>query len=631
MMHPPEAISRADSSRPSSPLATPSARSQTGRDSYGPLTAGDSNASPSSSNASPLPAVGVVLIGTTATVRALWGQVEATCPGVVPSGCVLVEGAAVAVRGIGGGAWHGRVDDLPPILGTLDNLVELHARRRFKLALVSLPAGMDAKLGARLGTGLDRLGIPFRMIPSLPELIARAGRPASCGAPSLDHSANVAAFRSPAAPPASDVAARVAAIDPAVLIGRTHFGLDGKAVGAMIRGKRVLITGAGGSIGSELARVAAGFAPDRIILMERAENALFNIDHQLGRRFPSVARSAVLHDVVRADETADLLARFKPDVVFHAAAHKHVPLMEDHPAHAVENNFFGTKAIADAAVAASVGRVVLISTDKAVNPTSVMGATKRLAELYIAGLAAKVGSSAAPGAGTRLSIVRFGNVLASACSVVPIWTAQLLEGGPITVTDPRMTRFFMTIPEAATLVAQAAALSTAPGFAPVYVLDMGEPVRILDLAIRLARLLGLEPRISNWVSYARQTGLGPEIGTDPTVGESVTGGPEVPIVLSGVRPGEKLFEQLAYAAENLAPTSHPGINCWRGTAASDSPTATLPNPDQLAADFANLRLGTTASRAAVLATIRAWVPELRADADAAPAPLAAAPKSAHAA
>ncbi len=348
-------------------------------------------------------------------------------------------------------------------------------------------------------------------------------------------------------------------IDPAVLIGRTHHGLDRRAVAAILTGKRVLITGAGGSIGSELARVVAGFNPERLILMERAENALFSIDNQLARRFPGIARSAVLHDVVDAEHTLEIVRTHQPHVIFHAAAHKHVPLMEDHPSHAVNNNLFGTKAIADAALACGAERFVLISTDKAVNPTSVMGATKRLAEMYVSSLAAGP---------TCFSMVRFGNVLASACSVIPIWAAQLADGAPITITDPRMTRYFMTIPEAATLVAQAAALAGDPDSAPLYVLDMGEPVRILDLALRFVRLSGCQPRVR-----ADTLPPGSEL---PAAGDSTIdpGAPIVDIVFSGIRPGEKLFEQLAYAAENLAPTSHPGIACWKRDNPGNTPAGT---------------------------------------------------------
>ncbi|GJM18349.1 MAG: hypothetical protein DHS20C14_05620 [Phycisphaeraceae bacterium] len=238
-------------------------------------------------------------------------------------------------------------------------------------------------------------------------------------------------------------------------------------------------------------------------------------------------------------------------MVFHAAAHKHVPLMEDHPAHAVENNLFGTKSIADAAVAAGAERFVLISSDKAVRPSSVMGATKRLAERYVQSLAAQ------PGQQTRLSMVRFGNVLGSAGSVLTIWGAQLAEGGPLTVTDERMTRYFMTIAEAASLVVQAAAFS-GEGRAPaaarsgeVFVLDMGEPIRIVDLAARYAMACGYTPVLAGH--------------TPPP-----TDCPVVEVVLTEARPGEKLHEELAYHAEQLAQTGHPGVQALASPGVPDA-------------------------------------------------------------
>jgi len=363
-------------------------------------------------------------------------------------------------------------------------------------------------------------------------------------------------------------------IDLGELIGRTPHALDREAVARVLTGKRVLITGAGGSIGSHLAHVAAEFAPEQVVLMERSENALFEIDRQLSRRFPGVAHRAVLHDVVDEPETRRLVVQAQPHVVFHAAAHKHVPLMEDHPGHAVLNNLFGTKAIADAAVEAGAERFVMISSDKAVNPSSVMGATKRLAEVYVAHLGRTLGD-----AGTRMSMVRFGNVLGSACSVLTIWSSQIAEGGPVTVTDPRMTRYFMTIPEAAGLVVASATLEEQPS-GGVYVLDMGDPIRVLELAERFMRGHGVEPRI------VRETGRGELVGdcmatsakcvADESLvsivnsaikqreGRGSEGLPMMDIVFTGVRPGEKLHEELAYAAESLRRSGHEGIRCWIG-------------------------------------------------------------------
>ncbi len=493
--------------------------------------------------AEPKPSFAAVLVGTPETLAVLWSQVTAECV-PMPVGAVVVGGVADSREPA-----QGRLSAASglglPVFGSLDDLAGLPVRPR--VAIVSLPASQPMLI-ARTRATLAALGIEERFVPVLADAMVPAPDTRSWWKP------------------------QPTAVDPAVLIGREPHTLDRAAVGRVLRGKRVLITGAGGSIGSELARIAADFAPEMLMLMERSENALFEIDRQLART--GVARRAVLHDVVDAAGTRRLLAELRPDVIFHAAAHKHVPLMEDHPAHAVTNNVFGTKAVADAAVAAGCGHFVLISTDKAVHPTSVMGATKRVAEQYVRWLHGQVAEAAQrsstagdtvrrtvpPGtppweSPTSFSVVRFGNVLGSACSVLPIWAAQLAEGSPITITDRRMTRFFMTIPEAATLVVQAAALSSGRGIgadarpdrpaeAPLYVLDMGEPIRIVDLAERLIRLQGLEPVFAS--DGAR----------------SPVGAGQAEVVFTGIRPGEKLHEELTYAAEPLRPTPHPGIRAF---------------------------------------------------------------------
>ncbi|MFG0260414.1 MAG: polysaccharide biosynthesis protein [Phycisphaerales bacterium JB041] len=459
----------------------------------------------------PKPVPSLVLIGTPDTLAGLVSQLSPGS-GPRPIGAVVVGGSvaeglgAMAEQTVGAGEL--------PILDSLEDLARLAVRPR--AAIVSLPASQPMLI-ARTRTALAELGIEERFVPPLADVLAPVPDTRSWWKP------------------------QPAAIDPAALIGRDPHRLDRAAVGRVLRDKRVLITGAGGSIGSELARIAADFDPEQLVLMERSENALFEIDRQIART--GVNRRAVLHDVVDAAGTRRLLAELRPDVIFHAAAHKHVPLMEDHPAHAETNNVFGTKSVADAAAAAGCGHFVLISTDKAVHPTSVMGATKRVAEQYVRHLhnALRAQGQAAP---TMFSVVRFGNVLGSACSVLPIWAAQLAEGAPITITDPRMTRFFMTIPEAATLVVQAAALSEGSTDAPLYVLDMGEPIRIVDLAERLIRLQGLEPVFA----------------TDGRPAAATPGKAEV--IFTGIRPGEKLHEELTYAAEPLRPTPHRGIRAF---------------------------------------------------------------------
>jgi FlaA1/EpsC-like NDP-sugar epimerase len=406
----------------------------------------------------------------------------------------------------------------------------------------------------RLRARLQELGIRERVIAPLAEIVAGVVNGAVGGVSGAN--ANGAAGSVGSGVSGGDNAVRMNRSEVSVseLIGRVPYGIDRRAVSGILADKRVLITGAGGSIGSEIARIVATFKPEQVVLMERSENALFEIDRQIARRFPNVRRSAILHDVVDAEQTLNHLQRVRPHAVFHAAAHKHVPLMEDHPSHAVNNNLFGTKSIADAAAATGVERFVLISSDKAVNPTSVMGATKRLAEMYIQALAsgrvnAKVANSKPT---TRFSMVRFGNVLGSACSVLPIWGQQLSEGGPITVTDPRMTRYFMTIHEAATLVIQSAAIERREPGASVYVLDMGEPVRILDLAQRFVRAHGFECLVLDKETPRHGLGL---------MGDAAG---RIEIEITGARPGEKLHEELAYAAENLVPTNYPGILSWGG-------------------------------------------------------------------
>jgi FlaA1/EpsC-like NDP-sugar epimerase len=512
----------------------------------------------------------IVLVGTEATLlRARdWLAQVPTGPKIV--GAIVVDRTAGPRLRVASGL---------RVLGGIEALANLAADEQVEAAVVSLPSAMGESINLVRGA-IRRAGLEERFLPTLEDLLSQSP-PWAIGLGM--NAAEGSAGRGWMKPSAR--------IDIAQLIGRVPHELDHEAVSMMLRGKRVLITGAGGSIGSELAKMVAKFQPAQVQLMERAENALFEIDAQLGRQAPGVSRRAILHDVVDAEGTLRLLVELRPHVVFHAAAHKHVPLMEDHPAHAVNNNLFGTKAIADAAQATGCERFVFVSTDKAVNPTSVMGATKRLAEQYVQGLQA----GREPGRGvegkTQFSLVRFGNVLGSACSVLTIWSSQLSEGGPITITDPRMTRFFMTIPEAATLVIQAAALE--PGVssgAGVYVLDMGEPLRIVELAERFIRAHGFEPSLVNSAD--------PESNRASTPGLNM---PMMPITVTGMRPGEKLYEELAYSSEGLAPTSHPGIRAWAGEPTIDDPAAMI-------AELSGVRA--SRDRTAVLAALRRWVPQM---------------------
>ena len=302
------------------------------------------------------------------------------------------------------------------------------------------------------------------------------------------------------------------------LLRREPIKTDLQQVGSLVRDRVVMVTGAGGSIGSELCRQLARLEPRRIIALGRGENSIFELLQELGRAFPHIPVEPVIADVRDRDRLARVIGRSTPYSVFHAAAHKHVPLMEANVAEAVLNNVLGTQNVVELCHAHDVQHFVLISTDKAVRPTSVMGATKRIAEQIVHECA----SSRASG----YVSVRFGNVLGSRGSVVPTFMRQIAEGGPVTITHPDMTRYFMTIPESVQLVLQAAALGDQ---GEVFVLDMGEPVRILDLAADLIRLSGLEP------------------------------GADIEVQFSGTRPGEKLFEELFFKGANVIPTDHPKI------------------------------------------------------------------------
>lgn len=287
------------------------------------------------------------------------------------------------------------------------------------------------------------------------------------------------------------------------LLGREEVKLDMDAISEKLTGKTILVTGAGGSIGSELCRQVLRFNPKKIILLGHGENSIYTIDMELRKKgAPWTKIIPIIADVQDRNRIFDIISEYKPDVIYHAAAHKHVPLMEQNPLEAVKNNIFGTKNVAEAADMFGIGHFVMISTDKAVNPPNVMGATKRFAEMIVQNLAKE--------SKTKFAAVRFGNVLGSRGSVVPLFKQQIATGGPVTVTDPEMTRYFMTIPEASRLVIQAGTLANG---GEIFVLDMGEPVKIVDLAKNLIKLSGYNED-------------------------------DIVINYSGIRPGEKLFEEL---------------------------------------------------------------------------------------
>ena len=408
-----------------------------------------------------------------------------------------------------------------PVLGTIDALervvadLDRRGRRPQKLVLAAQNLG-----GAEIRRLLDRadaLAIPLARLPRLTEFRQDLEDPLR------------AAWES----------TRPIAIED--LLGRPQAVLDREAMGRLIGGRRILVTGAGGTIGSELARQIAALGPARLILVDNGEFLLYSINSELGERYPELAIRPILGDVRDRGRIDSIIVGEDPQIVFHAAALKHVHIVEAHPIEGVLTNVIGTRHVAEAARAHGVGLVVMISTDKAVNPGSVMGATKRLAESFCQALdLAEARRPAAPAIGaigTRFVTVRFGNVLGSTGSVVPLFTRQLAAGGPLTVTHPEVSRFFMTVREAVELVLEASATQPAPeqadakgaGRGKIFVLDMGEPVRIVDLARQMIRLAGLRPER------------------------------DIEIRFVGLRPGEKLQEALFHAAEAPVPTRNPAL------------------------------------------------------------------------
>lgn len=305
------------------------------------------------------------------------------------------------------------------------------------------------------------------------------------------------------------------------LLGRDQIKLDLEKIQKGLIGKTILVTGGAGSIGSEIARQLSRFNTRQLILVDQAETPAFYLGEELKNRFPDRNIRIILGDVTRSETMEEVFRKYRPDIVFHAAAYKHVPIMEVHPHEAFRVNVGGTKNISELSIKYNVEKFVMISTDKAVNPTNVMGATKKICELWVHALSQRKGIK------TQFITTRFGNVLGSNGSVIPLFNKQIAEGGPVTITHPEITRFFMTIPEACQLVLEAGFMGNG---GEIYVFDMGEPVKVIDVAINLIRLSGLEPHKDIKIKYV------------------------------GLRPGEKLFEELFAQNEPMIPTHHPKIS-----------------------------------------------------------------------
>ena len=424
--------------------------------------------------------------GADSFLRALAGERRATLRVVG----LLALGRNQTGRRMGGHAILGGVSELRRVLDRLG------AQGRLPDALVVTEPRLAGSRMAYLLEEAQRRGIPVRQAPRPTELREARG-----------------------------IELKPVALED--LLNRPQVRLDRDGMGRLVRGRRVVVTGAGGTIGSELARQIAALEPAALTLLDNGEFALWQIDLELGESFPALTRHPVIADIRDEARVRAAFTTARPELVFHAAALKHVPMVEANPGEGLLTNAGGTRVVVDAAAACGAAATVLISTDKAVNPSSLMGASKRLAEMYCQAL----DDHARDRGGMRCVTVRFGNVLGSTGSVVPLFRRQLARGGPLTVTHPDMQRYFMTVREAVGLVLQATLVGVEEG-APdggIFVLDMGKPVKILDLARQMIRLAGLRPDL------------------------------DVPIHFTGLRPGEKLFEELFHGEEPPVPTDHPGL------------------------------------------------------------------------
>ena len=387
-----------------------------------------------------------------------------------------------------------------PVVGSPEYLISNAAKLEIDEIVIAMPSAPSKRI-RDLVTLLTANRLTFELVPSMEQLV--------------NGNVRVSQLRS---------------VELEDLLGRNPVNLQVDRIRQLLAGKVVMVTGAGGSIGSELCLQIHRYAPALLILVERCEVQLFQIEQTLAQQGAGAAFLPLVADILDETRMRSIFSRHHPQIVFHAAAHKHVPLMEHQPAEAFQNNTVGSARLGDLAVEFGVERFVQISTDKAINPTNVMGATKRMAELYLLGL-----SGEAPA--TRFVAVRFGNVLGSSGSVIPTFKRQIAAGGPVTVTHPEVTRYFMTVQEAVGLVLQSA--TQAEG-GEVYVLNMGKPMKIVDVARQLIQLSGFEPNV------------------------------DIDIKFTGLRPGEKLYEELNLASENMVATEHPLVMRFVGTTRPDT-------------------------------------------------------------
>jgi FlaA1/EpsC-like NDP-sugar epimerase len=418
------------------------------------------------------------------------------------------------------------------VLGRTDDILDVCQKHHVEEIIIAMPSASRKEL-TRVVDQCRGTKLKFQALPSLGDLIG-----------------------------GKVTVSQIRPVDINDLLGRDVVQLDTAAISDFIVGRRVLVTGAGGSIGSEMCRQMAYYGPSELILLEQAETPLFDIENELKKAFTDLSISPCVCDIYDRERVMTVWSHFRPDVVIHAAAHKHVPLMESNPSEAVKNNIMGSKNVADASCEYDASEFVMISTDKAVNPSSVMGCTKRVAEIYTQSLNGRTGCT------TQFKAVRFGNVLGSNGSVIPTFRKQIAAGGPVTVTHKEMTRYFMTIPEAAQLVLQAAATGLG---GQIFLLDMGEPVRIADLAEQMITLSGLVP------------------------------GEDIDIIYTGCRPGEKLFEELKIEGEDIEPTVHPKIMVWKHD---------ICDLDEICEEISQLQtLENSLDRDAIVTQLRQVVPE----------------------